>query len=328
MATYQVQGPDGKNISVEGPENATDDELIQVAARDYYSNPANIEKKYTTGQTLGKAFDRGKRRLGSTFGDLIPAIGGSVLGFDEYAEKQLDEAEQSEAYIQRNLAPKYPSFKDVDGVGSALEFAGETVFEQFPNLASMLITGGIGSGAARVGAAKLGAKALAKRQAKGQAGGVYLGSYALNSPEIFQNIYEETGKLTQGAALVFGAAAAGLDSVLPQSILKGISPAAKAAITKEALKKSGMRPGLAESVFKNVLKGTAQEGLTEGAQEAISITAENFVGDNPQIFESEDWERIVESSVRGAVAGGVFKGASAPIERLNTPAAPPAAPPA
>ena len=328
MATYQVQGPDGKNISVEGPENATDDELIQVAARDYYSNPANIEKKYTTGQTLGKAFDRGKRRLGSTFGDLIPAIGGSVLGFDEYAEKQLDEAEQSEAYIQRNLAPKYPSFKDVDGVGSALEFAGETVFEQFPNLASMLITGGIGFGAARVGAAKLGAKALAKRQARGQAGGVYLGSYALNSPEIFQNIYEETGKLAPGAALLFGAAAAGLDSVLPQSILKGISPAAKAAITKEALKKSGMRPGLAESVFKNVLKGTAQEGLTEGAQEAISITAENFVGDNPQIFESEDWERIVESSVRGAVAGGVFKGASAPIERLNTPAAPPAAPPA
>ena len=145
MATYQVQGPDGKNISVEGPENATDDELIQVAARDYYSNPANIEKKYTTGQTLGKAFDRGKRRLGSTFGDLIPAIGGSVLGFDEYAEKQLDEAEQSEAYIQRNLAPKYPSFKDVDGVGSALEFAGETVFEQFPNLASLLITGCVAS---------------------------------------------------------------------------------------------------------------------------------------------------------------------------------------
>ena len=322
MPIYNVEAPNGKILKVEGPEGATADQVTQFAAREYYSDPANIEKKYTVGQTLGKAFDRGSRRLGSTFGDLIPAIGASAIGFDEYAEKQLDEAEQSEAYIQRNLAPKYPSFKDVDSVGSALEFAGETVFEQFPNLATMLVTGGVGSGLARVGAAKLTAKEFAKRQAVGQGTGVYLGSYALNAPEIFQNIYDETGQLAPGASLLFGAAAAGLDSVLPANILKGMTPAVKAAITKETLKKSGMRPGLAESIFKNILKGTAQEGITEGAQEAISITAENFVGDNPQIFESEDWERIIESSVRGAVAGGVFRGASAPIERLSIPAAP------
>ena len=322
MPIYNVEAPNGKILKVEGPEGATADQVTQFAAREYYSDPANVEKKYTVGQTLGKAFDRGSRRLGSTFGDLIPAIGASAIGFDEYAEKQLDEAEQSEAYIQRNLAPKYPSFKDVDSVGSALEFAGETVFEQFPNLATMLVTGGVGSGLGRVGVAKLGASALAKRQAVGQGTGVYLGSYALNAPEIFQNIYDETGQLAPGASLLFGAAAAGLDSVLPANILKGMTPAVKAAITKETLKKSGMRPGLAESIFKNILKGTAQEGITEGAQEAISITAENFVGDNPQIFESEDWERIIESSVRGAVAGGVFRGASAPIERLSIPAAP------
>ena len=208
MAIYKVQAPNGKVLKVEGPEGASDSEVTQFAAREFYSDPANIEKKYTVGQTLGKAFDRGTRRISSSFGDIIPAIGASALGFDGYAEKQLDEAEQSEAYIQRNLAPKYPSFKDVDGVGSALEFAGETVFEQFPNLATMLVTGGVGSGAARLGAAKLGAKALAKREAVGQGTGVYLGSYALNTPEIFQNIYQETGQLAPGASLLFGAAAA------------------------------------------------------------------------------------------------------------------------
>ena len=113
MAIYKVEAPNGKILKVEGPEGASDSEVTQFAAREFYSNPANVEKKYTVGQTLGKAFDRGSRRLGSTFGDLIPAIGASAIGFDEYAEKQLDEAEQSEAYIQRNLAPKYPSFKDV-----------------------------------------------------------------------------------------------------------------------------------------------------------------------------------------------------------------------
>ena len=322
MAIYKVQAPNGKVLKVEGPEGASDSEVTQFAAREFYSDPANIEKKYTVGQTLGKAFDRGTRRLSSSFGDLIPAIGASALGFDDYAQKQLDEAEQSEAYIQRNLAPKYPSFKDVDGVGSALEFAGETVFEQFPNLGTMLVTGGVGTGAARLGAAKLGAKALAKREAVGQGTGVYLGSYALNTPEIFQNIYQETGQLAPGASLLFGAAAAGLDSVLPANILKGMTPAVKAAVAKEVLKKSGMRPGLAESIFIGALKGTAQEGITEGAQEAISITAENFVAGNPQIFDSQDWERIMESSVRGAVAGGTFRAASAPLERLSTPANP------
>ena len=322
MAIYKVEAPNGKILKVEGPEGASDSEVTQFAAREFYSNPANIEKKYTVGQTLGKAFDRGTRRISSSFGDIIPAIGASALGFDDYAEKQLGEAEQSEAYIQRNLAPKYPSYKDVDGVGSALEFAGETVFEQFPNLATMLVTGGVGTGAARIGAAKLGAKALAKREAVGQGTGVYLGSYALNTPEIFQNIYQETGQLAPGASLLFGAAAAGLDSVLPANILKGMTPAVKAAVAKEVLKKSGMRPGLAESIFKGALKGSVQEGITEGAQEAISITAENFVADNPQIFDSQDWERIMESSVRGAVAGGTFRAASAPIERLSTPANP------
>ena len=322
MAIYKVQAPNGKVLKVEGPEGASDSEVTQFAAREFYSDPANVEKKYTVGQTLGKAFDRGTRRLSSSFGDIIPAIGASALGFDDYAEKQLDEAEQSEAYIQRNLAPKYPSYKDVDGVGSALEFAGETVFEQFPNLATMLVTGGVGTGAARIGAAKLGAQALAKREAVGQGTGVYLGSYALNTPEIFQNIYQETGQLAPGASLLFGAAAAGLDSVLPANILKGMTPAVKAAVAKEVLKKSGMRPGLAESIFKGALKGSAQEGLTEGAQEAISITAENFVADNPQIFDSQDWERIMESSVRGAVAGGTFRAVSAPLERLSTPANP------
>lgn len=322
MAIYKVEAPNGKILKVEGPEGASDSDVTQFAAREFYSDPANIEKKYTVGQTLGKAFDRGTRRISSSFGDIIPAIGASALGFDDYAEKQLDEAEQSEAYIQRNLAPKYPSFRDVEGVGSALEFAGETVFEQFPNLATMLVTGGVGTGAARIGAATLGAKALAKREAIGQGTGVYLGSYALNTPEIFQNIYQETGQLAPGASLLFGAAAAGLDSVLPANILKGMTPAVKAAVAKEVLKKSGMRPGLAESIFKGALKGSVQEGITEGAQEAISITAENFVAENPQIFDSKDWERIMESSVRGAVAGGTFRAASAPIERLSTPANP------
>jgi hypothetical protein len=55
-----------------------------------------------------------------------------------------------------------------------------------------------------------------------------------------------------------------------------------------------------------MLKGSGAESLTEGAQEAISIAAEDFVDKHESVFGSKEWNRIMESAVRGAVAGGAF----------------------
>ena len=62
-------------------------------------------------------------------------------------------------------------------------------------------------------------------------------------------------------------------------------------------------------------KDMGYEGLTEGAQEAISISAEKFVANHPQVFESKEWNRIIESTVRGGVAGGAFGGVGGVAER-------------
>jgi hypothetical protein len=313
MAIYKVGSPDGKVHRFEGPDGLSQDQVLDEASSFLFDEPPT--RDYSVGQIASKALGRGTERLKSTFGDAIPAMIGNALGFEDYAKQQMAEAQDSEEYIQRKLAPQYPSYKDVSGVGSGLEFALETGLEQVPNLLTTLIPGGIAGQTAKIGTAKLAATELAKRQATAQSAGVYLGSYALNAPEIFQNVYQETGELATGTAVIFGAAAAALDAVLPDSILKGMSPATRGAIAKAVLKKSGTRPGLANTAFKGFLKGAGQEGVTEGMQEAISIAAENFVGDNPQIFNSADWDRIMESSVRGAVAGGVFRGISAPIEQ-------------
>jgi len=138
---------------------------------------------------------------------------------------------------------------------------------------------------------------------------VFLGSYAQNAPEIFQNIYQETGQMDVGASLLFGAGSAALDSILPAQLAKSLTGPVKAGIVEKVLEKSGMDKGLLRSITAGTLKGMGAEGLTEGAQEAISIYAENFVGNNPQIFDSADWNRIMESSLRGAVAGSAFGGA-------------------
>ena len=123
-----------------------------------------------------------------------------------------------------------------------------------------------------------------------------------------------------GASALFGAGAAALDSILPASLARRLSGPVKMGIVEKVLEKSGMDKGLLRAVTANAIKGIPGEGLTEGAQEAISIAAEKFVGDNPQIFESKEWNRIMESSVRGAIAGGVFGGAGGVAEAAQNAA--------
>ena len=320
MPVYTTTLPNGQSIRVMGPSNATPETIqqaaLQIAAQRRAAPYVDTgERNYSLGTAASKAFSRGTERLKSTFGDAIPAMIGSGLGFDEFAKRQMQEAQASEELIQRKYAPQIKSYKDVSGVGDALKFGVETIFEQVPNLGAMVVPGVAAGQVARVGAGKLAATELAKRQAAAQGIGVYMGSYALNAPEVFQNIYQETGELATGTAVLFGAAAAALDSVLPSTILKNITPFEKSALAASVLRKSGTRPGITRSVLSGIAKGSSTEGVTEAAQEAISISAENFVAGNPQLFESEDWDRIMESAVRGAVAGGTFRGISEPLGR-------------
>ena len=275
---------------------------------------AAIPVDYTMGELLGRGVRRGAKQLGSTFGDIIPAMGASALGFDEYAKQQMEEAKQTQKEIAQTMAPQYKSLSDVKGIGDYIPFALETAAEQVPNIATSLIPGvGAGALAARAGVGAAGKAAAVNA-------GTFLGAYAQNAPEVFQNIYQETGQLAPGASAIFGAGAAALDSILPASLAKQLSGPVKMGIVEKVLEKSGMDKGLLRSVTASAIKGVPAEGLTEGAQEAISIAAEKFVGDNPQIFESKEWNRIMESSVRGAIAGGMFGGAGGGIEAAQNAA--------
>jgi hypothetical protein len=326
-----------------------DDNLTQ---EQFSAELERLSKKYefeipraelTTGEMASRAFTRGTKRLGSTFGDIIPAMGAKALGFDEYAQRQLEEAKATEEEIAKYYAPQYPELKSVKGISDVPGFFLETIVEQIPNIATSIIPGvGAGVIAARTGLTSLGkslavqgaekglagrelaefvtqgmAQGAASRQAIGQGAGVFLGSYAQNAPEIFQNIYQETGQMDVPASLLFGAGSAALDSVLPAQLARSLTGPVKVGIVEKVLEKSGMDKGLLRSITAGTLKGMGAEGLTEGAQEAISIYAENFVGNNPQIFDSADWNRIMESSVRGAVAGSAFGGAGGVGSRVQ-----------
>ena len=349
MPIYNVKAPNGKIYRIEGPENADQNVLFQAANQLYEQDESKrLRKEYGPGLfgTLTEGVARGAQQLGVVGGDIIPAMVGQALGFDEYAKRQMEEAAQSQQQIAAERPPIFDSYKEVESPYQAVQFGLEVLGEQIPNIATALIPG-LGGGAI-AGRAALGAvgKSLATQAAeRGLAGeaatafvaegmkraapqiaakanlgtnvGVFLGSYAQNAPEIFQNVFQETGQMEVGTSMLFGAGAAALDSVLPAQLAKQISGPLKVGIVEKVLEKSGMDRGLLRSVTSGLIKGVTGEGLTEGAQEAISIAAEKFVADNPQVFESKEWDRIMESSVRGAVAGGGFGVAGGSIQRMR-----------
>ena len=246
--------------------------------------------------TFGGGVSRGISRLGSTFTDIIPAMAASAVGADEYAEEQLAEAAEKQRISELFNPTQFASYKDVEGIGDFTRFVGETIGEQVGNL-------GLTIGTALTGGA-LAPAAVGARV--GQLAGAGFGSYALNAPEVFENIYRETGETAPGTALIFGAGAAALDSVLPAALARNISGPMKAGIVTKLLERSGMQPGVLRSGTAGLFSGLGVEGITEGAQEGISIAAERFIDDNPDVFGSKEFDRIMEASVRGAVAGGGF----------------------
>ena len=67
MAEYKVQGPDGKIIIIEGPEGATDEQLKQVAAREYFlTGQTNLPTEQTSSEPDANVGDFFESLVGGT----------------------------------------------------------------------------------------------------------------------------------------------------------------------------------------------------------------------------------------------------------------------
>jgi hypothetical protein len=121
--------------------------------------------------------------------------------------------------------------------------------------------------------------------------------------EAFEGIFADTGELAPGVAYGAGVVNTALETIAPLRFLRSFSPSLQKAVVREGLKKAGVPPTVIGRAITGGARGAITEGLTEGAQQSINIAAENFVGKNPQIFDSEDWRRVAESVVAGAAVG-------------------------
>ena len=69
------------------------------------------------------------------------------------------------------------------------------------------------------------------------------------------------------------------------------------------MERTGANTSVIRSLGAGVTKGMATEGVTESGQEAISILAERIVGENWEALTSTEFDRLIETAIRGAIVG-------------------------
>jgi len=279
--------------------------------------------------SFGPAVMRGGRGLASLMGDVLPAMGGKVLGADDYAKRQMQEAAAYGKETEKLYPSAVPSYTNIKDAGSALTYIVEAVGEAVPSLLPSLFTGGVAAvagrgavAAARVAAEKAAATSIAegvtaeaakeiamkaglnaaKREAlKYEVGGALIGSAAQNVPDVYQGLYEK-GYDNIPAALIFGGFNAALDAVLPINLLRTskLSGIPENEIIGAWYKRAG----------KGAIEGMVSEGATESIQEMSSAAAEKFVDSNNNFFTPQNFERFINAGLKGGLGGAGISAAT------------------
>lgn len=318
------------------------------------SKPLLDPRELGIGQLIGGGFSRGIESLKGTALDLIPALGASMIGRDEYAKEQLGEYGKRMAAEEEINPTAFKSYKDVQGIGDAGSFVAETFGELGPDIISFMLGAGVGTTAGKAVAkkglesavkrgatefaakrgltgeakdqieetmlrrAKLGAAGVSATETGAKVGlntGLIGTSMGVNVPDVFQSIYEDTGELAPGIALTIGSLVGALDTYLPGKILKQLGPAGKERIAAELLQKSTVVPTTFKKAFAGQVLGTASgEALTESAQEALSMLGSQIAGDQDPFFSQENVDQIITAALKGFVGGGTYGLPGAAVE--------------
>jgi hypothetical protein len=333
---------------VQFADSLSDDEILTRARamRDEASKPLLDPRDLGAGQLLKGGFSRGLEGLKGTAFDLIPALGASLIGKDEYAKGQLQEYRDRMAAEEAINPTAFKSYKDIGGVGDAFSFAAETLGEVGSDVASFMLGAGVGTVAGKTIAKKSLDKAIAAQAAEtaakqgltkeaadelknrlsaraiqgavgqkatevganvGLQTGLWGTSLGVNIPDVFNSVYENTGSLEPGIALTIGSLVGALDTYLPSKILKQLGPKGKERIAAEMLNKSELVPVNFKRAFAGQVLGTASgEALTEGAQEALTLVGSQLAGDKDPFFSQENIDNIITSSIKGFIGGGTL----------------------
>ena len=237
--------------------------------------------------------------LGTRFGAAIDRSQAGLLGIGEAVglplgdlrrENQFEQQQSMQRYFRDN--PNEPqSYRDVEGVGSALRYARGLAIDSSPELLTSLASGGAG---AVMGLGRLGRVGLAAAT-----------NYPAAVGDILQNQREEAGQTNAGVASLLGVPYAAADLVGLDAAL------ASGRMARTGIRRldemQGVRGALARTGA-NVALNAPVEGASETFQELVNQAGRMAVNPRQTMFNDEANERYLESFVGGATLGGAASG--------------------
>jgi hypothetical protein len=329
---------------VQLPDGYTQEEYALAISK--LSGADQYQPEFSLGQKAFAPIARTLQNIGTSLTTELPAMGLAAIGKDEAARQLLSEAKQRYAETERMAPRMYQSYEDVTGPLSALGFAYERAGEALPYGLAMLLPGGAAAAGARGIAARAGTAATEAALARGLPaaaaeslgaaratqvmqraglGGAGVGGYALNAPETFAKVAEETGELRPGVAATAAIGQTLLDLVAPSAFLSKLGMFGKLKASEEVAKRAGFTEA-AKDLAIAAAKTAPKEGLTEAAQEVIGNAAVDFVRGSGDLFSTERIKQYIEAGLSGAVGGGALGAAGRGIQRIGMPVEQPAPP--
>jgi hypothetical protein len=247
---------------------------------------------------LGSAFGVGVDILQQGYGSAVEGFGAST-GLDflrDYGARVAEENKQQVA----EATPGLTGYEDVDDIGSALSFYGQTLAQQVPQL-GVSLAGGYGG--AKLGGA-LGSIVPGVGTAVGAAIGGVGGSILANIPYFYgdnrerqKEVIEETGsnaEVSEGAAFLTSLPQAALDGLVDRLLIgKIISPSwiSRGGVFTRAVKGTGA--------------GAAVEVPTEIGQQVL-----NRLQAGLPIDDDEALEEYKQVAITAGIVGGTVRGAT------------------
>ena len=230
------------------------------------------------GTAIGRGFARGKKNLKQAFGETLGTIGEETgLGFLANYGQGLEERGRQELGELMLEQPERLQSTDVDSIGSAFRFAGETFGEQVPQL-------GIGLGAAA---------AAPLVGVSGFVGGVAVAG-AATAPILFGNNIQRTEDVKGEGNLTSEDIYKALSATFGQAALEGIA---------DKVLLGGVFRSLGKSIFTRTAtragSGATTEGLTEVGQQMMERAQAGLP------IDSED---AIAEYREAAIAGGLVGG--------------------
>lgn len=279
-----------------GLQNLTDVEIAQYEFGKY-------QKYYDTFDTFAKdvGLDMGGKwgnRLSASVDNYqagLLGLGEELTGSETLRERRrANEVSAANATQKAQLQGAITSYKDVGGVGDALDYVGGLAVDTAPYLAEAFVGGGLGRAARTV--AGLGISKNAASLAGAAAAG-----YPSAVGSVLQGQRDQAGETDLGSAAALGVPIAGLN------VLGVEGMAARSALARSGVKAlddlGGVRGGAARAAVSGARTGAVESG-TEVAQTGFEQVGRMQVDPNEQFTSDAAMDRFKEAAVAGAALGG------------------------